>query len=69
MNQLSAKFHQLFDHLVITDPEITKTSKYQTALLYVLLLQTSCFRYWGQGGWTEYATEIYRAGEEALAEI
>jgi hypothetical protein len=31
--------------------------------LYNLLLQTSCFRYWGQGAWTDYARELYRRGE------
>ena len=29
-----------------------------------LLLQTSCFRYWGQGVWTDYAREIYQRGEK-----
>jgi len=31
-----------------------------------LLLQTSCFRYWGQGTWTEYAQELYRRGKTLL---
>ena len=35
-------------------------------LLHVLLLETSCFRYWGQGTWTDYAQEIHRRGEELL---
>jgi len=63
MNQLSAMFHQKYDALVIKDPEITKTKEYQEALLYVLLLETSCFRYWGQGTWTDYAQELFRRGE------
>ena len=25
-------------------------------------VQTSCFRYWGQGQWTDYAGEIYNRG-------
>jgi hypothetical protein len=35
-------------------------------LLYLLLLETSCFRYWGQGTWTDYARELYRRGEASL---
>ncbi len=63
MNQLSAMFHQKYDSLVAKDPSVTKTPEYQEALLYVLLVETSCFRYWGQGTWTDYARELYRRGE------
>ena len=62
MNQLSAKFHEKYDALVAQDPETTKREDYQEALLYNLLVQTSCFRYWGQGTWTDYARELYRRG-------
>jgi hypothetical protein len=67
MNQLSARFHEVFDPLVAADPAVTNTSRYQEALLHLLLLETSCFRYWGQGVWTEYAREIHRRGEAAIA--
>ncbi|HEY9704350.1 MAG TPA: glycosyl hydrolase family 57 [Allocoleopsis sp.] len=66
MNQLSAKFHGKFDVLVEKDPEVTKRQDYQESLLYLMLLETSCFRYWGQGTWTDYARELYRRGEAAL---
>ena len=62
MYQLSALFHQTFDEIVAADPTVTTRSDYQAALLYNLLVQTSCFRYWGQGTWTEYAQELYRRG-------
>jgi hypothetical protein len=62
MNQLSAKFHEKYDSLVAEDPTVTKRSDYQESLLYNLLVQTSCFRYWGQGTWTDYARELYRRG-------
>jgi hypothetical protein len=62
MNQLSAAFHQKYDPLVERDPLMTRSSAYQQALLYNLLLQTSCFRYWGQGAWTEYARALYQRG-------
>lgn len=78
MNQLSALFHQTVEPLTQTEVEpninlggsseepVTKQSRYRQALLYNLLLQTSCFRYWGQGAWTEYAREIYQRGETIL---
>ncbi len=66
MARLSALFHQKFDALVAADPTVTKRSDYQEALLYDLLVQTSCFRYWGQGTWTEYAQELYRRGLELV---
>lgn len=62
MARLSALFHKKFDPLVAADPSVTRRSDYQAALLYNLLVQTSCFRYWGQGTWTEYAQELYRRG-------
>ena len=36
------------------------------ALFYLLLSQTSCFRYWGTGAWTDYAKEICRRGMEII---
>ena len=62
MNQLSAKFHQkygpnLYDSNSALDPE---------ALLYLLLVETSCFRYWGQGAWTDYARELFNRGMAAI---
>ncbi|MBW4468405.1 MAG: glycosyl hydrolase family 57 [Pegethrix bostrychoides GSE-TBD4-15B] len=60
MSQLSAAFHQKYG----AQPELTTTRQpeYQSALLHNLLLQTSCFRYWGQGAWTDHARELYRRG-------
>ncbi len=66
MTELSSRFHQVFDPEVARDPAITQTPAYQEALLQLLLLETSCFRYWGQGTWTDYAREIHRRGMAAL---
>lgn len=80
MNQLSALFHQKVDPLLQAEAEsndlslfvnhlgelLTKQDRYRQALMNNLLLQTSCFRYWGQGVWTDYAREIYRRGETQL---
>lgn len=66
MNQVSARFHAKFDPLVQADPDIRRTPAYQQALVHNLVLQTSCFRYWGQGLWTDYARQIC---DRALAAI
>ncbi|MCX5681895.1 MAG: glycosyl hydrolase family 57 [Candidatus Omnitrophica bacterium] len=62
INQLSVEFHRKFD-VKNVDPQ---NSQYKEALLYLLLSQTSCFRYWGEGLWTDYAKEICRRGREIL---
>ena len=50
----------------MADPAVTQGEPYQQALLHLLLLETSCFRYWGQGSWTDYASEIHRRGVACL---
>jgi len=66
MQELSARFHERFDPLLASDPAISRTHAYQKALLPLLLLETSCFRYWGQGTWTDYAREFHRHGLAAI---
>ena len=66
MNQLSAAFHQRFDQQTAENPSFTTDERYQKALLHLLLLETSCFRYWGQGTWTEYARNIHSRGKALL---
>ena len=66
MHQLSAAFHARFDAAVQQDPSLTASPSYRECLLHLLLLETSCFRYWGQGTWTDYACEIHRRGAALL---
>ena len=40
--------------------------RYRNALFHLLCSQTSCYRYWGQGVWTDYGREICRRLEEIL---
>ena len=68
INQLSAHFHREFDHRIAGDPTLTSSRTYQEILLYLLLAETSCFRYWGQGIWTDYARTIHRHGDKLLRE-
>jgi hypothetical protein len=62
INQLSAKFAQK----VLNSKAATDSHKYRNALYHLLVSQTSCFRYWGQGTWTDYAREICRRGMEIV---
>ncbi|KAI9034438.1 hypothetical protein DFJ74DRAFT_20185 [Hyaloraphidium curvatum] len=39
---------------------------WRNALYHLLCSQTSCFRYWGKGAWTERGNEICRRGLEIL---
>ena len=38
----------------------TDETRYRNALLHLLASQTSCYRYWGQGQWTDYGREVCR---------
>jgi hypothetical protein len=52
---------------IMEDLAVMKTCECTEALLYVMLVETSCFRYWGQGTWTDYARELYRRGEALVS--
>jgi len=62
--QLSAAFHKRFDNEIYRRG--FETLPCRKALFYLLLSQTSCFRYWGTGIWTDYAKEICRRGMEII---
>ncbi len=40
--------------------------RYRNALFHLMTSQTSCYRYWGQGLWTDYGREICRRTTEIL---
>ncbi|MBK1644719.1 glycosyl hydrolase family 57 [Thiocapsa imhoffii] len=56
MEEASVKFHQkvLAPGISSSDPA------YRNALFHLMASQTSCYRYWGQGLWTDYGREICR---------
>ena len=66
MQHLSARFHQQFDQRLSEQPSLSESRTYRDALLHLLLLETSCFRYWGQGQWTRYAADIHEKGMQLL---
>ncbi len=41
--------------------------RYRNALFHLMTAQTSCYRYWGQGTWTDYGLEIIRRADEILS--
>lgn len=68
MERLSARFHQAINNVpVAVQSQLAMNTNYRQALLHNLTLQTSCFRYWGQGQWTEYAQTIYQRGCQFVA--
>ena len=50
----------LFAEKVIEKGVPTSEPRYRNALHHLLLTETSCFRYWGSGVWTDYARELCR---------
>lgn len=63
MERASSLFHQriLARDVPPDDPG------YRAALFHLLAAETSCYRYWGQGIWTDYGAELSRRASE-LAE-
>ena len=60
------KVSSLFYERVIRRGIPTGEHRYRNALFHMLTSQTSCYRYWGQGLWTDYGREICRRAEEIL---
>jgi len=56
----------LFYEKVLKPGLPTGESRYRRALLHLLVSQTSCYRYWGQGIFVDYGREICRRGSEIL---
>jgi len=56
MDRASSLFH---DRLLTSGIE-TSAPGYRNALFHLLTAETSCYRYWGQGIWTDYGAELAR---------
>ena len=57
------KASSLFNEKVLKQKVSTNEHRYRNALFYLLCSQTSCYRYWGQGIWTDYGRELCRRAE------
>ena len=62
MEEVSA----LFNELVLKPGIPSQEHRYRKALFHLMCSQTSCFRYWGEGQWTDYGREICRRAKETL---
>ena len=50
----------LFSEVVLKPAVPTNDPRYRNALYHLMASQCSCYRYWGQGLWTDYGREICR---------
>jgi hypothetical protein len=63
MEKMSAAFNEK----VLAKKAKTNEDRYRKALFHLLSAETSCYRYWGQGVWTDYGRELCRRAEEIVA--
>jgi hypothetical protein len=63
MEKMSAAFNEK----VLAKKAKTDEDRYRKALFHLLSAETSCYRYWGQGVWTDYGRELCRRAEEIVA--
>ena len=64
MERASALFHER----VLATRVPTDDPRYRRALFHLLAAQTSCYRYWGEGIWTDYGAELARRTTEVVTE-
>jgi hypothetical protein len=43
--------------------------RYRSALFHLLISETSCYRYWGQGLWTDYGRELAERARRIAGEV
>ncbi len=60
------KVSALFAERVLNAGVKTSDPRFRNVLFHLLVTQTSCFRYWGQGTWTDYARELCRRVEDII---
>ena len=56
----------LFAEKVLDKHVATNDPRYRNALYHLMITQTSCYRYWGEGRWTDYGRELCRRAREIL---
>ena len=50
----------LFSEKILAAGLAPTDARFRNALYHLMTAQTSCYRYWGQGQWTDYGREICR---------
>jgi Glycosyl hydrolase family 57 len=56
----------LFHEQILARGVASDDPRYRNALFHLLTAETSCFRYWGQGIWTDYGAELSRRVADIL---
>ncbi len=62
MEQVSAQFSRK----VLAQGVDPSEPRFRKVLYHLLLTQTSCYRYWGEGAWADYGRELCRRTAELL---
>jgi hypothetical protein len=57
----------LFNEHLLAPGVPTSDPRYRRALFLLLACETSCYRYWGQGIWTDYGAELARRAGDAAS--
>ena len=65
MEQASSLFHER----VLARGVPGDDSRYRKALFHLLTTETSCYRYWGEGVWTNYGAELSRRVADILTQF
>jgi Glycosyl hydrolase family 57 len=65
MDRASSLFHER----IMTNGVDTTDPRYRNALFHLLTAETSCYRYWGQGIWTDYGAELARRTIAAVEQL
>jgi hypothetical protein len=58
----------LFQERILAHGVPSDDTWYRKALFHLLSAETSCYRYWGQGIWTDYGAELSRRVADLLAQ-
>lgn len=64
MEKASALFHER----VLSKGVPAHDRRYRNALFHLLTSETSCYRYWGEGVWTEYGAELARRTHDIVTQ-
>jgi len=62
MDEASSLFHER----VLAKAVPSDDPRYRNALFHLLTAETSCYRYWGEGIWTDYGAELARRAIEII---
>lgn len=62
MDEVSSRFYRK-----VIEPGLpSHEHRYRNALFHLLCAETSCYRYWGEGIWTDYGRELCRRADAIL---